>query len=363
MLYFIFPFPPVVWRFTFLALCVYSLLLRRTDIPFLQFEKALFIFASLNFVYFLFSYFWQNPNTSQIGSSLCTLLSFSLFYYLGKSGALTEKFLNTIIIILTISAFFAYRQAEALLLVSMDRTENITNNASTNYLYLLILLFVIRKQWIRIIVMITSTFLLLHSAKRGNILASVPMILLLMPTFWKSGQSLFRRIVIVIVLAISAYYLYQFYNNYEYLQHRIEQTKEGSSSHRDEIYYSSWRLWIDADSYHRLFLGYGADGTIHNNIDNYRAHNDWLEVLVDYGLLGVLLYLYVFLTFLRLVWKNRRKKVISHMLLACFLTWFLKTLYSMGYTDERLILLMFALGIALSNTYEKEPDETPTLLP
>lgn len=358
MLYHLFPFPPIVWRVSFLITCLYCIFMCRRDIPFLPFEKAIFFFAGLNLVYFFWSYMWQEPKTTQIGNSLCSLLSFSLFYYLKRKKVLSEKFINVIAIILTLSAILAYFQAERVLFTSIGMGDEIdlTNNASTNFLYLLPLLFLLKKQWIRFIVLITSLFFILHSAKRGNIVAAIPVTLLLLPSFWNTGKGFLRNAILVSLLSVAAYYLYQFSSNYEYLQYRIEKTREGSTSHRDIIYNSAWHLWLDADSYHRILFGYGTDGTIYNTIMEKRAHNDWLEVLVDYGLLGLFSYFIVFILLFQLAWMYRKEKELSLAILSCSLIWFLKTLYSMGYTDESLTILMLSLGYAIAKIHNKKEE-------
>ena len=96
----------------------------------------------------------------------------------------------------------------------------------------------------------------------------------------------------------------------------------------------------------QLFGG-GANHTLIVT-DNY-AHNDWLEILINQGILGILVYLFYWFKF----WQEQRfcrniKKLnlARTSLTICILASFLMTIFSMSYGDLPIGMSM-AIGICL----------------
>ena len=108
---------------------------------------------------------------------------------------------------------------------------------------------------------------------------------------------------------------------------RLEQTLEGNSSNRDVLYAYLWDAWVNADFYTQLF-GRGIAQTV-NVAGNY-AHNDWLELLTDVGLLGATNYLAIFVSLFmfRKKFQTNSQEQTSFTLVLIF--WLLKTIFSMG---------------------------------
>lgn len=75
----------------------------------------------------------------------------------------------------------------------------------------------------------------------------------------------------------------------DYFNHRIEQTLEGDSSNRDVIYGGLIIHFLDETNALKLFLGNGAQATL--KIHGGFAHNDWLELLINNGIIGALIYI------------------------------------------------------------------------
>ena len=127
----------------------------------------------------------------------------------------------------------------------------------------------------------------------------------------------------------------------------MEKTQEGYSSGRDVIYAGAWHAWSDSDSFVTLLLGRGFDGILKlESTGHHHAHNDWLELLVNYGLLGVFVYLVLFVVFFIQASKIESLEL-KYAFLSGLLIWFLKTLYSMGFTGETLSVAMISMGTAL----------------
>lgn len=86
---------------------------------------------------------------------------------------------------------------------------------------------------------------------------------------------------------------------------RIEQTREGDSSGRDEIFSRIYHELVYDPSIIHLFFGRGANSTL--GVSGSYAHNDWLETACNNGLLGVFILLFFFLS---MYMQLRRSKTV-----------------------------------------------------
>ena len=79
------------------------------------------------------------------------------------------------------------------------------------------------------------------------------------------------------------------------------------------------------------------------------AHNDWLELLSNFGLFGVIVYIMLFFAAYKLIrnpnWGDTDKRLF---MLTVIIMWFLITLFSMGYTSSdgylKAMLLAYLIG-------------------
>jgi O-antigen ligase len=340
LLFWFFPFPPIVWRGVLIALSVIAILNKRSFLPC---EKAVLFFAAFNLFHFLVS-LWQTSNTSSIGNILSGLLSLSLFSFLSKKGVMQEKAITIIGLILLISSALCYYYYDNLLLnkTEMDTT---TNSYSEFFLMLLPLLLFVKKPVFRWSMLLVCLFFLILGAKRGNIIAAViPLVILLFRVFKESKRSVLTVVLTIAIVAGVSYLVYYWVSGNEYFLFRIEQTKEGNSSKRDELYYAAWHLWYDSDNLFTTIVGYGYGGTFSKL--KMAAHNDWLEILVDYGLVGVFLYLLVYFRFIQQIRITNNKEA-KAVLLSAISILFIKSLYSMSFNTSTLPILMISLGTAL----------------
>ena len=132
----------------------------------------------------------------------------------------------------------------------------------------------------------------------------------------------------------------------------MEATLNGDSSGRDTIYKDLYRLFFNTVSEFTILFGYGANATI--KYLGIEAHNDWLEILINNGLLGVFLYLIYWLFYYQ-TWKQMKKITSTYIYYtfgAYFLIMFLFSLYSMSYASIA-ISAKLGIGYCLAE-FEKE---------
>ena len=143
----------------------------------------------------------------------------------------------------------------------------------------------------------------------------------------------------------------QFLNKSDYLQQRLLDTLDGNSSSRNHIYKSIIDRWNNSGFFHQL-LGNGPIAT--TKFGNY-AHNDWLEVVYDFGLVGLFFYV-LFILGIYFLWV--RKKYVPIQCKCAFSLVFayyvLRSTFSMSFYVLESALVMFAFGFFIADSYNKE---------
>lgn len=347
MIGWLFPFPHLVWRLSLVLISLYVIIFEEGQR--LPCEKAFLVFTAFNLLYFFVSYLWKDPSTTQIGNILCALLPLSLFVCLSQKGVLDDKFFTIVGIILVTTAILQYYHYERMVLLNRaDDDTDITNNSTVAFLMLIPMVFLFKNNIQKWATLLICLFFLIMGAKRGNILAAfIPLLLFVRYELKDSRRSALKTFLILAVILGAAFLTYRWVINNDYLMYRIEKTAEGNTSGRDVIYAGAWHSWYDSNNFITYLLGYGFDGTLQQSLTTHRhAHNDWLEVLVDYGLVGIFVYLSVFVS-LALQIKRIKSYKMRMLLWSAFFIWFFKSLYSMGFTGETLSVLMISMGTAL----------------
>lgn len=351
LLYFIFPFPPVLWRITFVMLCLYCINQSYKKYKLLGVEKSILIFTVFNLIYFFISFLWLDaPSTSFIGNVLFAMLALLLYSFLGAEKVLTDKFLMITSVIITIAGIFYFYHVKELVLIRylMSDDKSVTNNGSVVFLMVLPLLLLVKNRMISIALFCVCLFFLIYGAKRGNILAAVIPVALYIYVFFKDDKkSIFKILISMAVFTAITIWAIDLFSENEYLLKRMLSIKEGDSSGRDVIYANAWNLWYHSDNMINLLFGYGFQGMLYHT--TRMAHNDWLEILVDYGLMGCLLYLSIFICFAKYILSvnSFKAKVI---LISVISIWGMKTTYSMGFIEESMAILFLAVGPILGKS-------------
>ncbi len=348
LVYHLFPFPPFVWRLGLVLLSIVFLFKHLKSYKFVSVEKAILCFVIVNIVYFFTSFIWQTPTSTNFGNVLCSTLPLFLFYILSANGAITQHSLTVFLVFSTILGYFYFIHAEAIVLgkVISGESGDVTVNATTIFLVIIPLLFFIKNRWLTIGILAVIVYFVIFGAKRGNIVSMIiPFYLLFRAnTNMKSFKSEVMAILGFAALAIFAYYVM---TGSDYMMMRVEKTLEGNSSNRDIIYTAAFNTLLNGEHFYNLLLGAGTDATIH--LIGCRAHNDWLEILVDFGLLGAFIYLTFFVSLVKTAWRNKKNQTAFYTLLAVFFIWFSKSLYSMGFTENLFSYLSMTIGIVLGD--------------
>ncbi len=273
------------------------------------------------------------------------------FYSFTKQGVLTEQRMSTWFVIFIVVAICDYYNTMQQGLLKME-TEETTNNASYSFVGLVPFIFLLRKNILRqILALAILYYFIISGLKRGAILIGAILLLWVIYELLKSVSKIKRlgfMLLTIIFLYVGYKFIVNFYENSDYFQHRIEQTMEGSSSGRDNIFSTLLNDYCNNYNIIQLLFGKGAYHT--ENIIGLKAHNDWLELLIDCGFIGIFLYLIYWISFVIELKKNRSNHLVYAMMGACFLFTLARTFFSMSFTNMPFYTCMI-LGYCFAYTH------------
>lgn len=290
-------------------------------------------------------------NIGYLKDILNSLLPIYTFYYFTIKGYFDVKKLKRWIPIFFIIATFQYYryQAETIELFNGVDDMGITNNAGYVFLSLIpALLLFNKKTYIQYFGLIVANAFIILSTKRGAIfIAALVTITFLWYNLRQSKGK--KKFIIITITTLFFILAYQFINdlliNNSYFYGRIQDTLSGNSSHRDEIYLSMWDAYTSSENpIHKLF-GRGAYGTL--TVGMNFAHNDWLEILTNQGLLGVIIFARFFIYQIKNLRDYSHNDCVKQILILVLIIMFCKTIFSMSYSDIS-IYLSSVIGYSLA---------------
>ena len=280
---------------------------------------------------------------------------------LSAHEAITQRSLTVFLLLSVLLGYFYFTHAEyeKILRLKHGGLGEVTINASTIFLVIIPLLFFLKNRLVLIVLMTIIVFFVVSSGKRGNIVSTIIPFYLLYRTNVKSKRTFGAQVLMLAGYIGLVTIAYQVITNSDYLTRRLNNTIEGDSSGRDVIYKTAFLTWYNAKHLYNFILGYGTDATRY--LVGIRAHNDWLEILVDFGLVGFSFYLFFFIRLIKVTWQNKNNPQSFHILLAVFFIWFSKSLYSMGFTENLFSYLSMVIGIVLGQKKEQSQSQTQNI--
>ncbi len=304
------------------------------------------------------------PNYYYLKDIYMSLLSVYGFFHFVKKGWLNEKKIRilSLLFVIVATANYLRSQQEAMTLALEEGSlqEGFTNNASYEFLYLLPILFFWRKRVIVLNILLCYMFyFIIMGMKRGAIIIGACVFIYMIYRIYMDSKGWTRCVIFLLtcfVLCVGFYFVQDIYFSSDYFQYRIEQTLEGESSNRDYIYTKFLDHFLHETSGLQFFFGGGANATV--RIAGAYAHNDWLELAINQGVLGIVLYLSYFISLFRVTRRNRL--VWPQWMISLFyimiLIIFTKSLFSMSYASLSIsfsICLGYCLAFDNYNKYEK----------
>jgi hypothetical protein len=247
------------------------------------------------------------PRFYYIKNTWMSLLPIYAFYHYGKKGYYSESNLQ-IFSLLWLGVFIAsyFLSYQTQLAESISGRDEFTNNTGYSFLSLMpLLVFWNNRKVIQMGLVLVTMYFIITAMKRGAIIIGAVVVVYFIVSIYKTVRKNQRWLVILIMatIVVGAVWMVQdMLTNSTYFEARIEATKEGNSSGRDILFGGLIDAYFHKTTIIQFFFGRGANETI-GLVGNY-AHNDWLELATDQGLLGIIVYAFFFVT----LWKASRQR-------------------------------------------------------
>lgn len=345
-----------------LVICLYGFFQTVVKYKVHGYIKALVIFLSFLSVYGLLRWLGGEAigNTKPNGFLFRNVFSMApvLVFYLGtKKGVVTEKrmrFYFIVLLMLSIVEYFHSFAVRELTIEGSVTSEGATNNMAYYFVCMLPLVFLFDKrpvlQYASLLILL---FFIMSGMKRGAILVSAFFMVLFI---WyslkkddsrKSHRNTFLSIILILVAAYLLYYFSQnIWLDNDYFYERLQRVQEGDSSGRDVIYQNLLYHFSTNENIFQMLFGMGADATVRVT-GGLLAHNDWIELLIDCGIIGFLVYLVYFYSFYKDCRRYRNIKPEGYMVISCCVILFVRSFFSMSFMDMHLGISA-ALGYGLA---------------
>lgn len=161
-----------------------------------------------------------------------------------------------------------------------------------------ILLLKENKTW-TLFVLIFTTIMAVVSMKRSMMLSMV--------VFWfvyfvgngiRNRKHRLRTVFLAIVVLISVYYAFNFVDRISGGVFTSRFEMEDMSNGRNDIYDMTWEMQKHSSTAQWLF-GHGDDAVRRNSYKAISAHNEWMEILYDYGAIVLLIYLCLWIALIK----------------------------------------------------------------
>lgn len=309
------------------------------------------IIHTINFVFTQRVYFSisGNPITGlfTIKNTYIALLGFFPFYYFYKKK---RPSFTPIIIFLMLYAMivlikFLTRRVEAEMI---ERGDMMSNNAGYGFVTLLpFAALFLRRRFVSLMMILFSIVFVIGSMKRGAILVGGGAVLVYFYYSLKNvNLSRHQRTINILsivggVIIVGAVAYLNYISNTN-LQERFSTISEGSG--RDWIYENLFSIWLFRSEILDYLFGYGINATV--RFVGFFAHNDWLELLMSLGILGIISYVVLLACLF-----NQSKKIVIYSekiaLKMILFIWCVTSLFSMFYFEVNSFVYLMLIGMII----------------
>lgn len=343
--------------------------LRKEELPsVLKTLNILIIFFSIyGIVYMLFgeNNILHTNKFEYLKGIYMSLLPIYPFYSFAQTGMLNEKAFKKwipIFFIVAIACFYS----SALTLneyasTSYEYEGDFTNNSG--YLVLSLLpatLLYQEKPIIQYSLLTLALYFIILGFKRGAILTAGICTIWIFYQLFKTTSAKGKVWIIlfeILLLIMTILYIVYLSKSNDYFVERLEQTQLGNSSDRDWIYTTLFNYFMNGTTIFTFLLGSGANATI--NIAGNYAHNDWLEIAVNNGLIGIVIYVVYWISLFKTC-RNAKLYPKYYLILTTFIIIvFMETLFSMSYNSQPIYItsvlawVLASLQTTQSSIYDK----------
>ncbi len=283
-----------------------------------------------------------------------SLLPIYVFSYFSWKGVLTRRMMCIFGCLFFIMVFLSYwgydLKMKSILLERGGDRDGFVNNMGYEFLCLFpILTFYYKRPIFQYLGVICVMTFILMGMKRGAILIGFFCMVWFLLEMFKSAKN-FKKLIIILtsigVVVLLFFLVWHLLMTSDFFRMRIQSTIEGNVSGRSYLYTILLNYFLYDTNAFQFFFGSGANATLEVSF-NY-AHNDWLEILVNQGVLGFCAYLFYWISFFMAWRKTERTDNMRLAMGLLFFIYFMRTFFSMSYGNMN-IYSTSVLGVCLGN--------------
>lgn len=293
------------------------------------------------------------PSFNYIKDIYISFLPIYTIYVFVKKGWLTEKMLllwTYVFVVIGVMLFYSNARARMDLLGA----DEVTNNSGYAIVTIIPLLLLFKdKPIIQYVLLGVCMFHVIIGMKRGAILCGAVCTLWLVLSNMtqekkltsKAARNMFWRLLLTVGMIVGGIIVVtNLFATSDYFNHRFEQTMDGDTSGRDEMYSMMLDYYLNQDFW-KVLVGNGGYST--ESIFGILAHNDWLEIAIDNGLILLVVYAAFWISMIVMFLKGDKTK--ERIMLGMFLLIYLfKSFVSMSYSAVTIYSACY-IGLAFAN--------------
>ena len=315
------------------------------------------ILLGLFFIYNMLNLFGVNKapmGGEYLKSIFCSLLPIYSFYYYSKTGAISEiNFKELALVILFFSMLKYYGRFFYFSLIT--DSGGFTNNSGYLFIsFISISAVLCKNKLLRYFLIGYCLFVSIQSAKRGAIVICFCCLLWFFANEIRKKNLREKIFFLFFILLFSGFSFFVYCNQMSgnvALQRKIMDLRDGGGSGRSLIYSSFSNYVWNETSLLQFIFGQGPNSSL--SVFNVYAHNDWLELGINQGLIGVMVYIFYWMLFCKEIFSKKYESSIRLALQLVFIDYFLRTFFSMSY-GAMATSSTFVLGYCLAQEKKNE---------
>ena len=305
---------------------------------------------------------FETQSMNYLKSAYMSLLPIYVSFIYTVTGRLTLKHLQFwAILFICIAVTEYFEQQQEALVAALERgstREEFTNNAGYILMSLIPLMMVYdRKPIYQLTGLGICAYFVIIAMKRGAVLVAIIALMMFVWYKLKSVSGIKKTLVVLCIgvgFLLITRFVQEMMSSSDFFYARVQSTFEGDTSNRDLLYADFWNHFAQKASVLEMLFGGGGYNTIKVSF-NY-AHNDWLEILTNNGVLGILLFITYWIYFYKTTRMTSLCNETRFCLLLVFSMYLLRTLFSMSIANMN-VYITSILGFALADGLKQLHDD------
>ncbi len=312
--------------------------------------KLFILFLILNFFGYLFSNDYSDFNIFK--NVFLNFLPFFPFYYFARNNILTSKEISVVFFVLLPIFIIQFYQSTQNLKFDKFNDDYIVNNKVYLFIGLLPIVFLIKNRIIAIFSLMVTWFYIVQSAKRAAVLIGlVSFLLFVFYNFRRSDTKkekfrILNGLVRFLLISGAIFFGYRFFTENDFLITRMNEMLDGDSSGRDVIALEAFQKWYNSDNVLNYLFGFGYNSVLH--ITGHVSHNDWLDMIVSYGIFGLFLYSSIYIVLIQEIlskdWIMEKNRILILLFAIAIITSMTSRWYWSNFAYANMIILPYLLA-------------------